>query len=274
MYKTWRECLSPEGEGGAGGDIPTPAAPPAPAPAPAAPSPTPSTTVDDDDDDEPGGGSETRITESYQAALQRANNSSAMLAEQLWRENYKLRHTKRTLTTELNQFRNRLPEGAVVLSGEEATAFQTYQQLGKPGDLQAALEEKQRQAAELTALQRSGMLRQVADASGYVYEVLKTLDKPELVFEVEPSEQGPVAYVSYPTGQDDTRERKPLAEYAAANWKAFLPSLQPQGAPKVTLYPSQRLDDKAAKKDVAGNMIDKTYAQQHKNNQKQRQASK
>lgn len=270
MYKTWREYLSPDGEGGAGGEPPTPAAPPAPAPSP---TPTP-TTVDDDDDYDSGGGSDTRITEAYQAALQRANNSAAILAEQLWRDNYQLRHRKRTLTTELNQLRTRLPEGAVVLSGEEATAYQTYQQLGKPSDLQAALEEKKRQAAELTALQRSGLLRQVADATGYVYEVLKTLDKAELVFEVEPGEQGPVAYVSYPTGQDDTRERKPLAEYAALHWKAFIPSLQPAGAPKGTLYPTQRLDDKAANKDVAETMIDQTYAKQHKKVQRQRQASK
>lgn len=258
MYRYWEQVdLSPDGEGSGSGSGSTGAE----TPSPTTTTTSQSQTLDDEADDGGLGGSrnDEKIIATFQAALERAGNNAVTLAERLYRDNYQQRERNRQLAGEVTQLRNRLPEGAVVLTGDDLAAYQAYTQLGKPTDLAAALETSQRQAAELQNLQRSGLLRQVADATGYVYEVLRTLDKPELEFAVDQTDQGPVAYVTYPTGEGDTKERKPLAEYAALQWKAFMPSLQPQGAPKGTDYPAQRQDDKAVKRDVTETMIDKRY---------------
>lgn len=55
-----------------------------------------------------------------------------------------------------------VPEGAIVLTPEDAKVFEAYKQLGKPGDLKTALESKGTAEQELAALKRREVIREAA----------------------------------------------------------------------------------------------------------------
>ena len=153
--------------------------------------------------------------------LMARSSDAAALARQLFEENFRYR-------TELREAQRQIPaQGAVVLSAEQAQAWQAYQGLGAPDQVQQTI------AAHRT-LQRDLELRDVAGATGYSLDVLRTL-AADLAFEVrtEQKDGKPIKAVYVKVDNKDV----PLETYATEKWAAFLPALRPaqaagsQGAP-------------------------------------------
>lgn len=147
-------------------------------------------------------------------------------------ENYKGREKARELEAKLP------PEGAVILTGDQAKAWETYTALGKPEDVKRIKTEHADYAVQLTGLKRDEELRSVAETAGVKFPVLKTI-AGNLAFETRPvkdaktGKENPVVHV-----KDGDAEPVPLDDYAAAHWKDFLPALRPaqveiHGTPRV-----------------------------------------
>ncbi len=89
----------------------------------------------------------------FQRALARTNGDSSALAFQLYQENYRYRD-------ELRQARARVPaEGAVVLTGTDAQAWQDYRSLGELPAIRQQLTERQTATEELARLRRAEVVR-------------------------------------------------------------------------------------------------------------------
>lgn len=191
-----------------------------------------------------------------QGLLQRHNNDAMAVIATLLAENHTLRGERRDL-------RERIPgQGAVVLTAEQATQWQTYQQLGAPDALRTQLDERETAQKELGQLRRERDVRAVAEVVNYKANVL--LDRAQgLELEVaEVEENGAKQKRAFVKSKDGQRTR--LEEYAQANWADYLPALQveqqpKQAAPAGTSYVRQSAGGKAAGADPVSNFVSATY---------------
>jgi hypothetical protein len=120
-----------------------------------------------------------------------------------------------------------VPEGARVLTAEEATAYDAYAALGKPADLTKKLADADTATQRLTTLERDAVIRDAATAAGYKFAVLKDRagDLPIAVREVEQDgKKVSRAFVAPPGGTEAE-----LTAYAAQHWADYLPALTAQG---------------------------------------------
>lgn len=153
-------------------------------------------------------------------------------------ENYRYRDQIRDL-------KGKVPgEADVVLKGDDAKRWQSYRELGEPGDLKRSLKDAETNAAEVTRFRRAERHAEVASVAGFNPKVFRRLAEQDgLEFEIKPEKKGseeiPVVHVK---GKDDKGEPTlvPLTRYAETHWVDFLPSLQggekreparPQGTP-------------------------------------------
>lgn len=152
--------------------------------------------------------------------------------EREWRREAKrLRDEARNRRIKLRQLEQQLatqqervaPEGAVILTGDDATTYTAYQALGKPDELKTRLGERDQFQGELTTLKRDALLRDVAQAAGFKPSVLKALgaDREYEFRELEIDGKS----VKQPFVKDG-EEFKPLATYAEQQWADFLPALR------------------------------------------------
>lgn len=171
------------------------------------------------------------------SALQRHQNDAMALAAQLYSENFQLRERNRQLNAQAPA------EGSVVLSREQAAQWTAYQQLGAPDALQTSLQGAQQATARLAQLERTTLIRSVADAARWDAEVLAQLPGAgELTFEVREIEadgkKRPAAFVTPKDGQ-----ATPIETYAQQHWAKFLPALAQSSAapaPQGTNWPPQQ----------------------------------
>lgn len=192
------------------------------------------------DDGLPGGGTadddldiESPVRPSIPAGDQFSGLASQVEAyEREWRREAKrLRDEARNRRIKLRQLEHQLatqqervaPEGAVILTGDDATTYTAYQALGKPDELKTRLGERDQFQGELTTLRRDALLRDVAQAAGFKPTVLKTLggDREYEFREVEVDGK-PVKQPFIKDGE----EFKPLSTYAEQQWGDFLPALR------------------------------------------------
>lgn len=157
------------------------------------------------------------VLAAYQNLVQRQGGVDAT-SLLLFQENYQYRERLRQQQEQLTRLQQQLPpDGAVVLQGDELTAWQTYQTLGTPDQLR-----------QLATAQRDLLVMRAAQNAGYKENVLSTLLKPGDALEIAAPADGkdPIAYITPQGG-----ERIPLIDYATTNWNDFLPALQvkPQG---------------------------------------------
>jgi hypothetical protein len=151
-------------------------------------------------------------------------------------ENHSLRDERRTL-------RGQLPaQGTVVLTAEQATAWQAYQQLGAIDALTAQIQGAQTTQTELASLKRERMVATAAEAAGYKASVLGQLPGADkLTFEVREVDQDGKKVKSVVV--KDADKETPLADHAKTHWADFLPALQAQGgqggAPQGTTFVRQ-----------------------------------
>ena len=155
--------------------------------------------------------------------LDRHGSDAIKLAERLATregDNYQLREERRQLREQLAQLQGKLPaDGAVVLAGDDATAWEAYRALGKLDELQAALSERETTKSELTTLKRDLELRDVAQIANYKIAVLKQL-AGDAQFAIKEADGKKSIVVK------DGEKETPLADYAKARWADFLPALQ------------------------------------------------
>jgi hypothetical protein len=119
------------------------------------------------------------------------------------------------------------PEGATILQGEDAAAYDAYKALGKPADLTKKLADADTATQRLTTLERDAVIRDAATAAGYKFTVLKDRagDLPIAVREVE--QDGKKVSRAFVTPQGGTEAE--LTAYAAQHWADYLPALTAQG---------------------------------------------
>lgn len=176
--------------------------------------------VQDADKEQGGDGGELA---GMRALLDKHKGDAMAVVGILYNENYSLRESNRQLKA------RQAPEGATVLTGEDAQSWATYQALGKPADLKTAVEERTQLQGKLAGMERETTLRSVAEAAGYKPTVLANLDRiakaegKTLTFDVRETQQDgkpvKVAYV-----KDGDKELS-ISDYANANWADFLPAL-------------------------------------------------
>lgn len=154
-----------------------------------------------------------------QRLLERQSGDAGRVAELLYRDNYELRERNRQLAGSVP------PQGAVVLTPEQAVAWTAYQALGAPEALQTAMQERTQAQTRLTALEREQAIAAAAATHGYQAQALtKLIQADSLSLSIrEETRDGQIvrtALVTPPNGQP-----VPLVDYATANWAAFLPAL-------------------------------------------------
>jgi len=138
-----------------------------------------------------GGGNEGRTKERASDLVDRYNGDAVKMAEKLadaLNDNYTLRRKRDDLQGEVTRLSgNQKPEGATILTGDEASAYEAYKGFGKPEEIKTRLEERDRLAQEVTTAKRDGTLRDAAQRYGYDYEALRahTGDLPLTPYEAD-----------------------------------------------------------------------------------------
>lgn len=90
--------------------------------------------------------------------------------------NYRLRERNRVLTQERDAAKGKqAPDGATVLSADEAKLWAAYQVLGKPDELKTAIETDKTGQERLSKLERDALIRDAAEAHGYKAAALSKL---------------------------------------------------------------------------------------------------
>jgi hypothetical protein len=157
------------------------------------------------------------------------------------------------------------PEGAVVLTGDDAKAWPTLKELGKPDEVRAKLEQGEKDKAALAERDRRDQVRSAAEAAGFKVSVLEKLPGAEgLTFEGkeetvrDAAGKETKAMVAYVTGSEEGATPKKLADHAEAAWKDFLPALQAMSDGKKggTRFPDQSAGGEAPKLATEGGVDD------------------
>lgn len=204
---------------------------------------------------------------SFNKRLEKMDGNATGMAMMLFNENYQLRDKLRTTEGKVS------PEGATVLTGDDAKAWEAYKVLGKPDEVKQGLDERTQLQTQVTEALRGETLRSVAEAAGYKPAVLAQLDRmakasgKDLAFEVR-DVQVDGKTVRAPFVKEGDKELG-VTDYAAANWGDFLPALAIQsqgttdGNSSGTRYPAQATGSNSRPvtgKDVAQNTINRAYA--------------
>lgn len=165
-----------------------------------------------------------KADEALSALLSKHDNDASKVALMLLSENRDLREKNRDLRGKVT------PAGAVVLAGDDATAWSELRALGKPADLKAALAERDTLKAETAAARRAETIRTAAEVVKFKPTVLSTLVQDLAITISDPDARG-ARTVTVKDGDKDV----PLPQYAEQKWKDFLPSLKadvrPVGTP-------------------------------------------
>jgi hypothetical protein len=163
---------------------------------------------------------------SVQALITRLGNADAA-AQELWRDNYQLREQRRTSRAELADVKAKLPpDGAVILTKEQAADWDAYQKLGKPTDVEKTITDGKAAAEGLVKRDRADALGKAAKDLGYNPEVFTQLaDMNKLTLTSNEVTMGDgkkqTVYTATPAGGQPME----MTQYASANWGIFMPSL-------------------------------------------------
>lgn len=164
-------------------------------------------------------------TAGFKALLEKHQNDAAALARDLYSENYRLRQKNASLKAAASKAP---AEGQVLLSKDEAAAWDAYKKLGVPTELSKLLDTAKGAAAELTELKREKVFGEAAAAHGYKPAVLKRLAKDlDLDLVEAKGEDGTSKKTARVKGADG--QYIGLADYAAREWVDLMPALVADG---------------------------------------------
>lgn len=187
-------------------------------------------TADDGGTPPTGGNDLSKVLESFNALLAKANNDASGLAQRLFTENHDLREDKRKLKTKLDEANGKVPaDGSVILTGADAQAWNAIKELNLPPDqIKAKLQSSEAATGELAALKRKDLMREVAETEGYKANVLSTLLPADQGLEIKEVEDNgkkrKVAYVK--VNENGAVKEVALSEFIESNHKDFLPALK------------------------------------------------
>jgi hypothetical protein len=176
-----------------------------------------------DDEGTPGAGA-SEIRDALEALLKEHDGDRNSALRVLIQENQGLHGL-------LSDAEARLPaDGSVVLSGDEAKAWKHYRELGEPADVRKAVAERDQFRAEAGTLRKKEVVREAATLHGFRPAVLEKLAAEVEVAVVDgkgkDGKPARLAVVREPGAKEGETVETPLADYAAARWADFLPSLQ------------------------------------------------
>jgi hypothetical protein len=107
------------------------------------------------------------VIERYGRTAEAALRMAERVAD-LENRNYQLRESNRTIGLERDALKGKAaPDGAVVLTTDQAKLWESYQGLGKIEDLSKAIADRDAAQRELTTFRRGAAFQQAAEAHGY-----------------------------------------------------------------------------------------------------------
>lgn len=192
-----------------------------------------------------GGGtmSEAQIEAAVKRLQDRNNTDPSGVATLLFRENHDLREERRLLRDEVQDLKKNAPkDGGLVLSKEEAEAWEAYRELGKPEEVKTGLEERDTLKSDLAKRDRQDGIRAAASHVNYKPNVLVDLVEAKgLAVEtkdVEVEKDGKTEQAKVPFVRKIGDDGKPsgdavkLTDYITNELPDYLPALQQSGQPQ------------------------------------------
>jgi hypothetical protein len=165
-------------------------------------------------------------------------SSKAYIAK-LEKENFNYRRDRANLREENAALKAKVPaDGAVVLSADDAKAWEAYKALGKPDDLKNSAKLSQTDAADLARFRKAEVAEKAGEIAKFKPSLLGRLisaDGLTLEFGTEKKDGKDVPIVSV-KGADG--KLTPLADYAENHWGDALPALQADSNTQVNSSPS------------------------------------
>lgn len=178
------------------------------------------------DDNGASGANEAALTRTIENLLAKYSGDPRAIADLHARERERKDDEIRRLKRQIRQEREkRAPEGAVVLTGDDAKAWEAYRALGTPDEVTAKLGEATTATERLAALEREVATSKVASAVGYKPSVLADLAKSK-GFAVELRQEtvdGKPQEVPYAITSDGQAVK--LTDYVSQNLADYLPAL-------------------------------------------------
>lgn len=169
--------------------------------------------------DKGGGDGDDKARRNLQNLLAKKDGDAIALAGDLLAENADLRGKNRELKTKVT------PDGAVILSADDAAKWTAFNELGTPDDVKRRLDGTEAIATENADLKAEKVIAQAAALSGFKPDVLADLAKTKgFTLAVEGEGESARVLANYKEGEADAS--KPLSEYASEKLAAYLPSLQ------------------------------------------------
>ncbi|WP_027480536.1 hypothetical protein [Deinococcus pimensis] len=160
-----------------------------------------------------------------QRLLDRHNGDFKAVIDKLLDEAHGYREKIRTLTADVEK--SKLPDGSVVLTKEQAAAWEAYQALGKPEDVKKNVEDGRVALDKLAGVEKRAQLDKVAKAMNWDPETFAELDTLAggLTWDVQEVTKGDqkVTQVSVKGADGKTTDADAFAE---ERWKKFLPVLK------------------------------------------------
>lgn len=165
----------------------------------------------------------------FAVQLAQCGGSHEVLANKLWREALTNRQRHSITKQELDALKARMPEGSLVLVGEDVTNFNAFKALGKPAEVKAKLDNEAKLQGELATAKRREVRGAAAKAHGFNAAVLSDrLDLSQFDVEMREVTDGgtkkQVAHVR--KAGDDKAVWEPLPIVAERDWKDYLPALK------------------------------------------------
>jgi hypothetical protein len=153
---------------------------------------------------------------SFQKLLDKKNQDGIALARELFDENHELRKRNRELKAKVPA------DGTVILSAEDAKAWEAYRALGKPEEIGQKLKDGDEAKTKLSGLEEEKVLSGVATELKWKPEVLSDLAKGKNLTWVVTEKDGKKTV----SVKDADGKEHPAEDYAKANWSLYLPALQ------------------------------------------------
>lgn len=186
---------------------------------------------------EPKGKSAPDLVKAAQGLVERSGGDALAAVVKLLDEAHDGREERRVLRVELDGLKAKLPEGAVILTGDDAKAWPAYTALGKPDDLAATVATGKTASEQLAAIDAQKTLDEAATLTGLKAKplagLLKAHDRRVVVEDVT-GEDGKVSRVAMVKPLSGEGESKPLADFAATDLADYLPALKADGTSGTT----------------------------------------
>jgi hypothetical protein len=172
------------------------------------------------------------LVKAAQGLVERSGGDALAAVVKLLDEAHDGREERRVLRVELDGLKAKLPEGAVILTGDDAKAWPAYTALGKPDELAATVATGKTASEQLAAIDAQKTLDEAATLTGLKAKplagLLKAHDRRVVVEDVT-GEDGTVRRVALVKPLTGEGESKPLADFAATDLADYLPALKADG---------------------------------------------